>query len=136
MKNANPIFIVEDDQIDAMTFKRALKEIGVKNSILHFENGEEALAYLQSPDHQKPCIILLDLNMPRMNGIEFLQIIKKHDQLKSIPIVVVTTSTDHKDRSDSFDQSVAGYMVKPVDYNEFVEMMKTISRYWQQSELP
>lgn len=136
MNSDQPIVIVEDDKIDAMTFQRALKDIGVKNKIEHFENGEAALEYLEDQNNQKPCIILLDLNMPRMNGIEFLKHIKQHPILKSIPVVVVTTSTDHRDRSESFEQSVAGYMVKPVDYGAFVEMMKTISKYWQRSQLP
>lgn len=136
MKNDQSIVIIEDDQIDAMTFQRALKDIGVKNKIEHFENGEIALEYLKDANNQRPCIILLDLNMPRMNGIEFLKLIKQNYRLKSIPVVVVTTSTDHRDRSESFEQSVAGYMVKPVDYGAFVEMMKTISKYWQRSELP
>ena len=136
MKNQNPILLVEDDQIDALTVKRALRDIQVKNKVIHVENGEEALAYLKDNEGIKPCLIFLDLNMPRMNGIEFLEVAKNDPGMQSIPIIVLTTSTEHKDRSDSFKHSVAGYMVKPVNYDKFVEMMKTISSYWSQSEFP
>ncbi len=136
MKNLKPILLIEDDYVDALTVKRALKDINVKNELIHTENGEEALAYLSSPHHIKPCIILLDLNMPRMNGLEFLKIAKADESIRSIPVVILTTSTEHQDREASFERSVAGYMVKPVDYHEFVKLMKTISSYWTNSELP
>lgn len=136
MKNQKPILLVEDDYVDALTVKRALKEIEVPNEIIHLKNGEEALAYLQDQNKTKPCIIFLDLNMPRMNGLEFLKFAKNDDQIRSIPVVILTTSTEHQDRDASFNLSVAGYMVKPVDYQKFVAMMKTISTYWSNSELP
>lgn len=136
MKNKQPILLVEDDYVDALTVKRALNEIGVENQIIHVENGEEAILYLQTSLDNKPCIILLDLNMPKMNGHEFLQIAKEDIGIKSIPIVVLTTSTDLEDRIKSFTHSVAGYMVKPIDYRSFVDMMRTITKYWTSSELP
>jgi len=136
MKNHKPILLVEDDRVDAMTVTRALKEINVTNSLTHVENGEEALAYLRDDTQENPCIILLDLNMPRMNGIEFLNIVKKDDAVKNIPVIVLTTSKDEGDRLESFNLSVAGYMVKPVDYLQFVEVMKTIQAYWSLSEMP
>jgi len=136
MKNHKPILLVEDDRVDAMTVTRALKEINVTNTLAHVENGEEALAYLSDDTQEKPCIILLDLNMPRMNGIEFLSIVKKDDAVKNIPVIVLTTSKDEGDRLESFNLSVAGYMVKPVDYIQFVEVMKTIQTYWSLSEMP
>ena len=136
MKNQKPILLVEDDRVDAMTVIRALKEINVTNTLAHVENGEEALAYLNDDTKENPCIILLDLNMPRMNGIEFLNIVKKDDAVKNIPVIVLTTSKDEGDRLESFNLSVAGYMVKPVDYLQFVEVMKTIQAYWSLSEMP
>ena len=136
MKNRKPILLVEDDSIDAMMVNRALKELNVPNGLIHYENGEKALNYLNDKITEKPCIILLDLNMPRMGGLEFLEIVKNDDQLKLIPVVVLTTSSDHYDLVSSFRHSAAGYMIKPGDYSDFVEVMKTISNYWSQSELP
>jgi CheY-like chemotaxis protein len=131
-----PILLVEDDQVDTMTVTRALKEIHVTNPLVHVENGEEAVHYLQDPASEKPCIILLDLNMPIMNGIEFLQVVKHDDQLKRIPVVVLTTSEEQQDKVNSFNLGVAGYMAKPVDYRQFVEVMRSIDAYWTISEMP
>ncbi len=131
-----PILLVEDDKVDVMTVLRALKEIKVTNPVVNLENGEEALKYLRDPKSDKPCIILLDLNMPIMNGIEFLQVVKHDDLLKRTPVVVLTTSEEQQDKMNSFDLGVAGYMAKPVDYRQFVEVMRTIDAYWTISEVP
>ena len=90
MRNTKPVLLVEDDSIDAMTVRRAFKDLKLSNALTHRINGEEALAYLREPDVELPCVILLDLNMPRMNGIEFLKVIKQDDRLKSIPVIVLT----------------------------------------------
>ena len=131
-----PILLVEDDHVDVMTVKRALKEIHVTNPLVNLENGEEALKYLRDPQSAKPCIILLDLNMPIMNGIEFLQVAKHDARLKRIPVVVLTTSEEQQDKVNSFDLGVAGYMAKPVDYRQFVEVIRSIDAYWTVSEVP
>lgn len=137
MKVTNkPILLVEDDQVDTMTVVRALKEIHVTNPLVHVENGEEAINYLQDPQPDKPCIILLDLNMPIMNGIEFLQVVKNDSQFRRIPVVVLTTSEEQQDKVNSFNLGVAGYMAKPVDYRQFVEVMRSIDAYWTISEMP
>ena len=136
MKKNLEIMLVEDDTVDVMTVKRALKDINVANHLIVASDGEEALTYLRDEMNKRPEIILLDLNMPRMNGIEFLKAAKKNGVLKSIPVVVLTTSGDDQDKVDSFNLGVAGYMVKPVDYAQFVEVMKTINLYWTLSELP
>ena len=137
MKVTNkPILLVEDDQVDTMTVIRALKEIHVTNRLVHLENGEEAVSYLRDPESEKPCIILLDLNMPIMNGIEFLHVVKRDDYLKRIPVVVLTTSEEQQDKVNSFNMGVAGYMTKPVDYRQFVEVMRSIDAYWTISEMP
>lgn len=135
MKNNKPILLVEDDRVDVMTVKRALREINVTNELQITSNGEEALEHLRN-GHEKPCIILLDLNMPKMNGIDFLKTRKAEESLLSIPVVVLTTSRDEHDRIDSFNLCIAGYMVKPVDYVQFVETMRTIKMYWTLSEMP
>jgi len=131
-----PILLVEDDMIDAMTVRRALKELNVINPVVTVENGEEALEYLRNNENELPGIILLDLNMPRMNGVEFLRIAKKEEKFKQLPVVVLTTSLEEIDRVDTFSLGVAGYMVKPVDYRQFVEVIKAINMYWSLSELP
>lgn len=133
---SKPILLVEDDQVDAMTVKRALKELHVINPLVHRENGEAALAHLRDPGSVRPCIILLDLNMPIMNGIEFLQAVKGDEALRRIPVVVLTTSEEQQDKVNSFDLGVAGYMAKPVDYRQFVEVMRSINTYWTISEMP
>ncbi len=134
MRNALPLLLVEDDLVDVMTVKRALRELGAVNPLHVVHNGEQALAYLQAGAPVSPGLILLDLNMPRMNGLEFLRHVKADPQLSRIPVVVLTTSREEKDRLESFRHSVAGYMVKPVDYPQFVEVMRTIQAYWSLSE--
>ena len=137
MRIANKtILLVEDDEVDAMTVKRALKDLHVTNPLVLRENGEEALAYLRDPNNEKPCLILLDLNMPIMGGIEFLHLDKHDDALKAIPVVVLTTSQEQQDKVNSFNLGVAGYMAKPVAYLQFVEVMRTINAYWTISETP
>ncbi len=129
MKNGRPILLVEDDRVDVMTVKRALRDLKIRNKLSIVPNGEEALAFLRGGDNAKPCIILLDLNMPRMGGIEFLRIAKGDDGLKGIPVVVLTTSQEDRDKVDSFDLGVAGYLVKPPDYKQFVEVVRTLHLY-------
>jgi len=136
MKNLKPILFVEDDSIDAMTIKRAFMELKVTNPLVHKANGSQALEYLRSKSNKKPCVVLLDLNMPKMNGIEFLKIIKADDELKSIPVVVLTISEEERDIAESFRLSVGGYIVKPVDYKKFVEAVRLLNLYWTLSELP
>jgi len=136
MQTLRPILLIEDDSVDAMTVKRAMRELHVTNSIMHSVNGEEALAYLNDPVNEKPFVILLDLNMPKMSGIEFLKVVKVNADLKMIPIIVLTTSKEKKDVVDSFELGAAGYMIKPVDYAKFVEVISTVMVYWGSSELP
>lgn len=136
MQNSKPILLVEDDNVDVMTVKRALADLRVKNPLVHSTNGEEALAYLQEQGNHKPCLILLDLNMPKMNGVELLRTIKADKVLKKIPVVVLTTSKSEKDIAEIFENGVAGYVVKPADYKKFVEAIRTINLYWALSELP
>jgi CheY-like chemotaxis protein len=136
MRNLMPILLVEDDQVDAMTVKRALKDLNVTNPLVHKLNGEEALEYLRNDGNKKLCVALLDLNMPKMNGIEFLKIIKADEELKKIPVVVLTTSEDTQDKLETFGLSIAGYIVKPADYKKFVEAIRTVNLYWTLSELP
>ena len=136
MQKPKPILLVEDDSVDAMTVKRAMRDLQVNHSVIHSVNGEEAMKYLTSPDTEKPFVILLDLNMPKMNGIEFLKVMKENPELKTIPVIVLTTSKEQQDVLDSFEFGASGYMVKPVDYSKFVEILRRIFTYWDSSELP
>ena len=128
--------LVEDDNVDAMTVRRALKDLNVPNGIIHQLDGEDALEYLKSSNNKRPCVILLDLNMPRMSGIDLLKIIKNDDELKQIPVIVITTSKDEHNKMESFEFSVAGYIIKSADYKKFVESLKILNLYWTLSESP
>lgn len=137
MKNSKlSILLIEDDKIDVLTVKRAFKDLKILNTVHVSENGLEGLDFLHNSNNENPGIILLDLNMPKMNGLEFLQERQKEDQLKLIPVVVLTTSKAEQDKIESYKLGVAGYMIKPVDYLQFVEVINTINLYWTLSELP
>lgn len=136
MKDLKPILLVEDDRVDAMTVERALTELNIANPLVHVVNGEDALEFLQNPESDAPHLILLDLNMPRMNGVEFLGVVKNDDRFKHLPVIVVTTSKEESDKIEAFRLGVAGYMAKPLDYIQFVEVIKTINSYWTLCELP
>ena len=128
--------VVDDDDVGVQTVRRALQEILVPNPVVGCHNGEAALTYLRDSSLPKPAIILLDLNMPVMNGIEFLRSVKEDEQLRRQPVVVLTTSAEHQDKMDSFNLGVAGYVAKPIDYRQFVQIMRHIDQYWTISELP
>jgi len=136
MRDSKPILLLEDDTVDAMTVKRALKDIKVTNPLVRTCNGEEGLAYLRDEKNPKPCVILLDLNMPKMNGLEFLKAIKTDEQFKKIPAIVLTTSKDDQERFKGFQLNIAGYIIKPVDYMKFVEALRIVDLYWTLSEMP
>ncbi len=136
MRTSRPILLVEDDNVDAMTVKRAMKDLKVTNNLVHLTNGEEALNYLRNTDNIRPCVILLDLNMPKMNGFEFLKIAKEDTVLRQIPVIVLTTSKDEQDKVESFQLCSAGYIIKPTNFKNFVEVMRTVDLYWSLSELP
>ena len=136
MRSSKPILLVEDDSVDTMTVKRAFKDLKVTNQLICTINGEEALEYLRDESKKKPCVILLDLNMPKMNGVEFLKTAKTNEALKKIPVVVLTTSEEEQDVVESFNLGVAGYIVKPTNYKKFVEAIRAVDLYWTLSELP
>ena len=125
-----PILLVEDDLVDASTAQQALEDLRVRNPVIHKTDGEEALEFLQNPDNPMPAIILLDLNMPKIGGIDLLEVLKKDPQLQHIPVVVLTVSKYEQDKLDTFDLGVAGYVIKAVDYDEFLRAMDIVVRYW------
>jgi CheY-like chemotaxis protein len=124
------ILLVEDDRINALTFKKGLSRVDNTTELIILETAEHALDYLRNED-SLPCIIVLDLNLPKMNGIQFLTIIKNDAFLKGIPVVVLTTSLNPQDKIACFNLQVAGYFVKPLDYFELIEH---IFNYWKKSE--
>jgi len=137
MNTKSPILLVEDDSVDAMTVKRAIRDLHLTNPVVHLINGEEAMNYLGGiDDESKPFVILLDLNMPKMTGLEFLKAIKSGDILKSIPVIVLTTSKEKQDVMESFELGAVGYMIKPVDYAKFKDVINTVVSYWTLSEMP
>ena len=136
MRGKKPILLIEDDEVDVLTVQRALRDLKVTNPLRVAGNGEDALEVLRDDAEPRPAIILLDLNMPRMNGLEFLRAAREERVLRGIPVVVLTTSRQDRDVVEGFKLAVAGYMVKPVDYRKFVEVMKAIDLYWTLSELP
>ena len=136
MRLSKPILLIEDDNVDVMTVERVFRDLKIANQLVSTSNGEQALEYLRTNGNKKPCVILLDLNMPKMNGTEFLKIVKTDESLKKIPVVVLTTSSQQQDVVESFKLGAAGYMLKSVDYGKFVETIRTINLYWTLSELP
>ncbi|MEL7530705.1 MAG: response regulator [Bacteroidota bacterium] len=135
MVDSRTILLVDDDKVDVMTVKRAIRKLNISNPLEVTSNGEEAIAYLKDPNKASPGLILLDINMPRMNGIEFLREREKDVSLKKIPVIMLTSSREDQDRLDSFQHSIAGYMIKPVNFPQFLDMMETIKGYWSLSEI-
>jgi CheY-like chemotaxis protein len=136
MRSSRPILLVDDDSTEMMTVKRALKELGVPNELVHRLDGEDALDYLRAHVTKSPCVILLDLNMPKMRGTEFLAAIKANAELRQIPVIIFTASNDEVDKDKCFELCAAGYVVKPQNYEEFLNAVKTLDTYWTLSELP
>jgi len=134
------ILLVEDDEVDVMNVQRAFKKNHVKNELYVAGNGLEALAMLRGDGVEiiipRPKIILLDINMPRMNGIEFLTELRMDPEFKSISVFVLTTSNDDNDRIAAYDLNVAGYILKPVELDNFIEAVATLNLYWTLTELP
>ncbi|MGF1635062.1 MAG: response regulator [Phycisphaerae bacterium] len=135
------ILLVEDDEIDVMNVQRAFTRNNVTNPLYVASNGLEALEILRGngaipPMPRERRIVLLDLNMPKMNGTEFLRELRADDNLRSTTVIVLTTSDEERDKFEAYNLNVAGYIVKPVTMPAFVEIMATLNKYWTVSELP
>jgi len=131
------ILLVEDDEIDVMNVKRAFQKNHIANPLFVAENGLEALEKLRNGEvPQGRRIVLLDLNMPKMNGIEFLRELRNDPALAATPVIVLTTSNNDRDKIEAYNFNVAGYLVKPVTFGEFSELMVTLNKYWTLVELP
>ena len=136
------ILLIEDDEVDVMNVKRAFKKYKITNPLYVAGNGIEGLEMLRSQDREHPQVpesrrlVLLDLNMPKMNGLEFLQELRKDENLKRTPVIVLTTSDEDKDRMEAYNLNVAGYILKPVTFNNFAEVMVALNKYWTLCEMP
>ncbi|MBU3821274.1 response regulator [Flavobacteriaceae bacterium XHP0103] len=133
MKTLN-ILLIEDDMIEVMKLNRAILSLKLNHNIIEANNGEEALKILEKKD-ELPDIILLDLNMPKINGIEFLNILKKDAVLKYIPTIILTTSNNQKDLLECYKIGIAGYILKPLKYEEYVSKIEKLLAYWSINEL-
>jgi CheY-like chemotaxis protein len=135
--HALKVLLVEDDQVDVMNVQRAFRKSHILNPLFVASDGVQALEQLRDgsvPSHG--LLVLLDLNMPRMSGIEFLREVRRDNQLRHLPVVILTTSDDERDRVEAYNLNVAGYIVKPVTFLNFMEAMTTLNKYWELVELP
>ncbi|MEL6554844.1 MAG: response regulator [Cyanobacteria bacterium J06621_11] len=134
------ILLVEDDTVDVMNVKRSFKKSNIKNPLYIAGNGVEALAILRGEAEIKMPktrrLVLLDLNMPKMGGIEFLKELRADETLKPTPVIVLTTSDQERDRIEAYNFNVAGYILKPVTFINFAEVMATLNHYWTLCEMP
>ncbi|MFQ3617856.1 MAG: response regulator [Cyanobacteriota bacterium] len=136
------ILLVEDDEVDVMNVRRAFKKNNITNPLYVATNGIEALSMLRNEGGNPAIVpptrrlILLDLNMPKMSGIEFLHELRTDPELRKTPVIVLTTSNQDKDRVEAYNLNVAGYILKPVTFTNFAETMATLNRYWMLCELP
>lgn len=134
------ILLVEDDEVDVMAVKRSFRELKIANPLFEARDGIEALERLRgsqnTPPIPSPLIILLDLNMPRMNGIEFLEEIRKDPHLHSSVVFVMTTSSDENDRIRAYNYNVAGYVLKHSPGRTFMDAVSMLEHYWRIVELP
>ena len=131
------ILLVEDDEVDVMTVQRAFVKARIATPVFVAENGIEALRLLRTdgiPPSRR--LVLLDLNMPKMNGIEFLREVRKDPALASLTVIVLTTSNEDRDRVEAFQLNVAGYLLKPVTFHDFADVMATLNKYWTLMEMP
>lgn len=136
LKSSKPILLLEDDPTYGIEIRQAMNEADFMNRLEIVGSSEDALKYLRNSAHERPCLIILDLNMQRMNGLAFLKIIKEDIVLKKIPVVVLAASNDPQHRLDTFNLGITGYMLKPLEHQQLVALMKSINTYWANSELP
>lgn len=135
------ILLVEDDKVDVMNVKRSFKKANIANPLFIANNGLQALEILRNQSEtvtmpKERRLVLLDLNMPKMGGIEFLRELRADAKLKRTPVIVLTTSDQERDRIEAYDLNVAGYILKPVTFTNFSEVMLALNRYWTLCEIP
>jgi two-component system, chemotaxis family, response regulator Rcp1 len=128
------ILLVEDNEGDILLTLEAFKEIKIKNTIAVVKDGEEAIEFLkrqgQYVESTIPNLILLDINMPKLNGIEVLDFIKKDEKLKKIPVIMLTTSSSESDISACYEKSANCFITKPLDFGKFLTVVEAIESFW------
>lgn len=129
------ILLVEDDEIDIENVNRAFEKASIKNPLFIARDGVEGLAMLEK-GIPNPIVVLLDIKMPRMNGLEFLKIIRSSSKWNQLPVVILTSSREEKDLVETYNLNVAGYIVKPIIFGEFVDILGKVSSYWSLCEFP
>jgi CheY-like chemotaxis protein len=135
------ILLIEDDSVDVMNVQRAFKKNNITNPLHIAFNGVEALNMLRGANgkpklNPMPRIILLDINMPKMNGLEFLRELRNDPELRSISVFVMTTSNDDQDKIEAYSLNVAGYILKPLSFEKFVNAVCILNSYWKLCEQP
>ena len=131
------ILLVEDDEVDVMNVRRAFRKNGITSPLFVASDGVEALERLRGGELPRGRrLVLLDLNLPRMNGIELLRALRADPRLAATPVVVLTTSGHERDRAEAFALNVAGYFLKPVAFADFCETIAALDRYWSRAEIP
>lgn len=131
------ILLVDDDVVDVMNVRRAFERGHISNPLWTASDGAEGLALLRSgkfPGERR--VVLLDINMPRMSGLEMLREMRADPALQMIPVVMLTTSNDDRDLVEAYRLNVAGYLIKPVTFVAFVDLMTAMNQYWNLVELP
>jgi CheY-like chemotaxis protein len=135
-RNTN-ILLVDDDRVDVMNLERAFARGKITNPVFVASNGLDALGLLRSPGFPKNrVLVLLDINMPRMNGMEFLRELRADPALSCTPVVVLTTSNEQSDRIEAYKLNVAGYLLKPITSSSLVDLATTMNQYWSLMEMP
>jgi len=130
-----PILLVDDDRVYARLAKGALRSLLVPNELVHAANGKKALEYLYDKCNAKPCLILLDLYMPMMNGIEFLRVVKSDKALRHIPVVVLTVSNHDADVATCFELGAAEYLIKGLGYYDLLHKFRDLMPYWTSTKV-
>ncbi len=126
------ILLIEDDKIERLKFKKIASSNG-NHQVIEASNGEKALNILEKIE--LPNLIVLDLNMPKINGVEFLEILKNNNALKFIPIVIMSTSSNLNDIKTCFELGIAGYITKPLRYEDYKAKVESLCLYWSNNEL-
>lgn len=140
MPDQMTILLVEDNDLDVELFKRGLKRFGISNPLLTAPDGQEALALLERNLHEQtvphPYVVLLDINMPGMNGHEFLHALRAHERLYTVRVFVFTTSANRHDVDLAYKRNVSGYIVKPNSSSELGEILQRLVNFWDICENP